>query len=118
MPAEQVKTTWPVYVPVAKPLSTLELMDTVTLPDVEPLEGATCSHAPLPLLVLAATVYEIAVLVELVTVSVWLIGTAPALEAKAGGETGGTIEGSDDNVSVTVTGMPVPPAGVTVIVPL
>jgi hypothetical protein len=103
---------------VAKPLSTLELMDTVTLPDVEPLEGATCSQAPLPLLVLAAAVYEIAVLEELVTVRVWLLGTAPALEVKTGGETGGTIEGSDDSVSVTVTGMPAPPLGVTVIVPL
>ena len=103
---------------MAKPLSTLELMDTVTLPDVEPLEGATCSHAPLPLLVLAATVYEIAVLVELVTVSVWLPGTAPAFEVKAGGEAGGTMEGSDVSVSVTVTGMPTPPAGVTVMVPL
>jgi hypothetical protein len=118
VPAEQVKTTWPVYVPVAKPVSTLELIDTVTLPDVEPLEGATCSQAPLPLLVLAATVYEIAVLVELVTVSVWLLGTAPAFEVKAGGETGGTMEGSDVNVSVTVTGMAAPPSGVTVIVPV
>lgn len=57
-------------------------------------------------------------LVELVTVSVWLPGTAPAFEVKAGGETGATIAGSDVSVSVTVTGMPAPPAGVTVIVPV
>jgi hypothetical protein len=52
VPVEHVKTTDPLYVPVASPLTFIE---TVSVPGVVPVPGETCSQLP-PDVVLAATV--------------------------------------------------------------
>lgn len=73
---EQVKTTAPLYVPVAKVLATLVTIDTVSLPGVAPLAGNTCSQLP-PVVVEAATLYVMAP-PELVIPSAWL-GAEPGV---------------------------------------
>ena len=50
-----VKTTLPLYTPVASPDKTLLLMETVSVPGVVPLPGEMVSQLP-PLVVEAATV--------------------------------------------------------------
>jgi hypothetical protein len=67
VPDEQVKTTLPVYVPVARPLATLVLTDIVSLvPGAVPLEGETVSQVGAEV-----KVYGMEVAVELVIASVW-----------------------------------------------
>jgi hypothetical protein len=72
---EQAKSTVPLYVPVAKPATTPELIETVSLLPVLPLGDDICSQLPLGL---GVAVYERA-LPELVMFSVWLPGGAPGL---------------------------------------
>jgi hypothetical protein len=74
---EQVKTTAPWYVPVAKVLATPVTIDTVSLPGVAPPEGNACSQLP-PEVVETATLYEMAVLPELVIPSV-VLGDEPGV---------------------------------------
>lgn len=109
----QVKSTAPVYVPVAKPA---RLIDTVSLPGVEPLGGETSSQ---PAGVLEATaLYEMAVPLELVIANGWLAGTAPALEVKVSEGDPDTITGRNVRLTVTEMGVLLGAVGVTLIVPL
>jgi hypothetical protein len=59
VPVVQVKTTLPWYTPVARPLATPVLIDTVSLPGVAPLPEDICSQLP-PLTSEAVAVYEMA----------------------------------------------------------
>jgi hypothetical protein len=77
VPVVQVKTTVPLYDPGARVLATPVIIDTVSVAPVEALVGATCSQLPPEEVVLA--VYEMAVLVELPTTTVWEGGSALGL---------------------------------------
>jgi hypothetical protein len=106
-----VKTTVPLYVPVAKPVPET---DTVSVPCVAPLAGVADSQLP-PVVV---TLYEIGVAgMELVIVRVWDAGGEAGLYAKVSELRFDCSDGSDVSFRVTLTGMVVPPTA-TLIVPV
>ena len=71
-----VKSSDPLYVPVANVLATPVTIETVTLPGVVPDVGDTESQ--LPPVEEALTLYEMAVLLELLTVSA-VLGVEPGV---------------------------------------